>query len=313
MAQNGSSRSSGPAISLIVLGIFFLLLNFVHGISVWWTLARYWPVILILLGLGHLWDYLWRRQHPDGARSPISGIAATWIMVAVVFSILLFTSRGQKWGAFNGGELHHETQTIDLQGAKSLRAHIEMPAGQLRLRGGSSQLLQATFDFTEQEGHPHVAYNVSDGAGILEITQKDREQVHWGNNRNEWDLQLANNTPVDLGLNMGAGQGNLQLRDVNLTRLEVNLGAGQLNVDLSGDRKADLPVEIHGGVGQATIQLPKNVGVLVHAHGGIGAISTEGLRHEGGAYHNDAYGKSPVTIEMHIEGGVGEIDLRTEK
>jgi len=96
-------------------------------------------------------------------------------------------------------------------------------------------------------------------------------------------------------------------------RLEVNLGAGQLNVDLSGDRKADLPVEIHGGVGQATIQLPKNVGVLVHAHGGIGAINTGGLQHEDGAYHNDAYRKSPITIEMNIEGGVGEIDLRTEK
>src|SRR5260370_11491255 len=149
----------------------------------------------MMRGVGYLWDYLWRRQHADGARRPISVIAATWIMVAVVFSILLFTSRGQKWGAFNGGELHHETQTIDLQGAKSLRAHIEMPAGQLRLRGGSSQLLQATFDFTEQEGHPHVAYNVSDGAGILEITQKTRCQVHWAKNQTECALQLPNNHP----------------------------------------------------------------------------------------------------------------------
>ena len=111
---------------------------------------------------------------------------------------------------------------------------------------------------------------------------------------------------------MGAGQGNLNFRGVPLTRLELNLGAGQVDVDLTGDRKADLTADIEGGVGQANIRLPRNVGVIAHASGGIGSISVHGLKHEGDSYENDAYGKSPATIHLKVEGGIGEIVLTQE-
>jgi predicted membrane protein len=111
---------------------------------------------------------------------------------------------------------------------------------------------------------------------------------------------------------MGAGQGNLHFHDVPLTRLDLNLGAGQVDVDLTGDRKTDLMADIEGGVGQANIRLPKNVGVIAHASGGIGSISAHGLKHDGDSYTNEAYGKSPATIHLKVEGGIGEIVLREE-
>jgi hypothetical protein len=48
---------------------------------------------------------------------------------------------------------------------------------------------------------------------------------------------------------MGAGQGQLRLRDVSVTRLDLEIGAGQVEVDLTGDRKKDLDADIEGGVG----------------------------------------------------------------
>ncbi|HYA96899.1 MAG TPA: LiaF domain-containing protein, partial [Methylomirabilota bacterium] len=101
--------------------------------------------------------------------------------------------------------------------------------------------------------------------------------------------------------------------DVPLTRLEVNMGAGQLDLDLTGPRKENMTVVIHGGVGQARIRLPKDVGVRADAHGGIGSIDVSGLRHDGGEYVNDAYGKSPVTIDLNVQGGVGQITLEVER
>jgi hypothetical protein len=47
----------------------------------------------------------------------------------------------------------------------------------------------------------------------------------------------------------------------------------------------------------------------VNAEGGIGAVNAHGLKRDGDAYVNDAYGKSPTTIDMTIHGGVGEINL----
>jgi predicted membrane protein len=94
-----------------------------------------------------------------------------------------------------------------------------------------------------------------------------------------------------------------------LTGLEINMGAGQVTVDLRGDWKKDLDATIEGGVGQATIRLPDNVGVRVHATSGIGSISASGLEHRDDYYVNSAYGKSPVTLRLNIDKGIGTIDL----
>ena len=83
-------------------------------------------------------------------------------------------------------------------------------------------------------------------------------------------------------------------------------------VDFTGDRKTDLTADIEGGVGQANIRLPKNVGVIAHASGGIGSIDVHGLKHDGDSYTNDAYGKSPATIHLKVEGGIGQITLTQE-
>jgi hypothetical protein len=90
------------------------------------------------------------------------------------------------------------------------------------------------------------------------------------------------------------------------------MGAGQVDVDLTGDRKKDLDADIEGGVGQATVRLPSKVGVVVHASGGLGSINAHGFKHNDDEYTNDAYGKTPATIHLKVEGGVGEINLVEE-
>ena len=62
-------------------------------------------------------------------------------------------------------------------------------------------------------------------------------------------------------------------------------------------------------MGKATVRLPSDVGVRASAHGGIGAINVHGLKKDGDDYVNEAYGKSPITVTVHVAGGVGEINL----
>ena len=90
------------------------------------------------------------------------------------------------------------------------------------------------------------------------------------------------------------------------------MGAGQADVDLTGDRKVDLIADLQGGVGQVTIRLPRRVGVAVHASGGIGSVDAHGLRHDNGEYTNEAYGKTPATIRLTVQGGIGQISLIEE-
>jgi hypothetical protein len=186
-----------------------------------------------------------------------------------------------------------------------------MGAGQLTINGGSANLMEADFNYSDSYDEPRVEYNVAEGVGQLNVSQ-DSRTVHIGHSENDWSLHFSKDIPMELKIDMGAGQGNLHLRDVPLTRLDLNIGAGQVDVDLTGDRKSDLTADIEGGVGQANIRLPKNVGVIVHASGGIGSIDAHGLKHEDDTYTNDAYGKTPATIRLKVEGGIGEIVLSQE-
>ena len=301
-------RSIGGAIFLIALGLLFLFFKLRPEADPWPVVSQYWPLLLVFLGLGKLWDYLWLRRNPGAAAGPrISGASVALLLLLILFAAAVVR------GKYTGALAHdlHDVKALERQGAQSLRADIEMPAGRLRLSGGSSRLLDADFHYSANQGAPRVGYDVSSGVGELRIRQHG-ESVHFGRTENDWDLRFSNDVPLDLRLQMGAGSGDLRLRDVPLTRLSVEMGAGELRADLTGARKSDLQADIHGGVGKATIRLPRNVGVIVHASGGLGSIDAHGFKYDGGAYVNDAYGKSPVTLKLTVEGGIGQIDLELE-
>jgi hypothetical protein len=206
------------------------------------------------------------------------------------------------------GETRKESKTVAIGAAQSVRVSLNMKAGELKVGGGATQLLDADFTYNVPEWKPEVRYDVSGAVGNLEVEQPGSGSSS-GNTQNVWDLRLSNKTPMDLTANMGAGRATLTLAGLALSSLELNMGAGETTVDLAGDWKKDLSAQIHGGVGRATIRLPREVGVHVIAQGGLGAIHADGFQKQGDAYVNGQYGKSPVTLRIEVEGGVGEINL----
>jgi hypothetical protein len=304
----------GFAVVLIALGVVLLVMIRRPDFDPWRTLAHYWPLILIFIGLGSLFDHMLNRNNQQGNRT--GWISGTAIALLVLVGLFAFFARGPHPFHFSdhisgSGNVLHSTQMVEKQGAESVVTKIEMPSGQLTIDGGANQLLNAEFAYTDDMEKPSVSYTVNGTSGRLDITQHENSGIHLGGNHDDWKLKFSD-MPMELEIQMGAGQGELNLQQVDLSRLKIEIGAGEINVNLTGDRKRNLTADIQGGVGSAKIRLPKNVGVYVHAEGGIGSIDTEGLRHEGGAYVNDAYGKSPITIRMNIEGGVGNIRLIQE-
>ena len=313
MAQDGAPRHGSLVlpILLITIGGLFLYANWRPSFDPWPILTTYWPLILIFLGVGKLWDVSRRRQNPDAA--PGSSVGVTIGVLALVLVLVVLFWHGRSFSHRRGfsSSLRHDARTVDLAGAKTVRADLSIAAGQLTLRGGSSHLLDADFEYHAREGSPLVEYAVDGGKGELKISQEGGEPNIGGTN-NTWSLHFSNSVPLDLNMNMGAGEGDLRLRELDVTNLNVNMGAGRVEVDLTGDRKKDLDADIEGGVGQAVIRLPRKIGVIVNASGGIGSIDASGLKHNGDEYTNAAYGKSPVTVRLKVQGGVGQISLIQE-
>jgi len=314
MAQGDSLRRTSLVfpIVLIALGGMFLYANWRPAFDPWPILRTYWPLILIFVGLGKMWDATQRRQNPDGTRSGVS-LGATFGALAFVLVLIILFWHGRAFTRDRrySGDLQHQSRTVDRQGAKSVNVSLETSAGEFNISGGSSHLLDADFNYSGSYETPRVEYSVSNGVGHLSISQDDTT-THFGTTHNDWNLRFSNDVPLELKVEMGAGRGHLRLRDMPVTRLDMSMGAGQVDLDLTGDRKSDLVADLEGGVGQATIRLPSKVGVVVHASGGIGAVDAHGLRHDDDEYTNEAYGKTPATIRLKVEGGVGQITLIAE-
>jgi hypothetical protein len=312
MAQNERPRLVVP-ILLIVVGALFLYSNYRPSFAPWPIIRTYWPLILVFIGLGKMWDSTRRQQGSDPNAPRSSSVGSTIAILAFVLVLVVLFWRGRAFsrdGHF-ASSLHHEVRTVERQNAKSVNASVQAGAGEVNVSGGSSHLLDADFTFGDSYSNPQVDYKVDSGVGQLTVSQ-DGENTHFISSHNEWNLHFSNDVPLELKIEMGAGEGHFRLRDVPVTNFNLEMGAGRVDVDLTGDRKKDLDADIEGGVGQVTIRLPKSIGVIVHASGGIGAVSARGLKHDGDEYTNDAYGKTPATIRLKVEGGVGQISLIQE-
>ena len=206
------------------------------------------------------------------------------------------------------GPMRDEPLSIDLGNADRANIELDFGAGELNVKGGGDNLISGNFKYNSDALKPIVQSSRNGSHAVVTIKQESHHSLG-GDVKSEWNLQLNSKTLLDLALNTGAGQEELDLRDVALRSLRVQMGAGQVNLDLRGHPTRDYEVEISGGVGQATVHLPESVGIRAEAHGGIGSINVTGLEKTGDHYENSLYDKAKVNLRLKVEGGIGEIDI----
>src|SRR5579859_42925 len=315
MAENRGVRSGSIVFPmlLIAFGGLVLLSREFPNFDPWPVVGKYWPLILIFAGAGMFWDRSRRLRNPETpAAFPVGATLGTVLFLLVLLLLIWrgHTYASREWPSHSTMKSHTQ-ESIDKKDAKSVRMSVKMPAGDLAMSGGAESLLSADFSFGSSWRAPKIEYSVSNGAGDLRIDQEGGGTLVT-NSDNTWNPKVNDSIPIDLKIDIGAGRGVFRFAKVDLTKLELNIGAGQADVDLTGERAKDLEAEIQGGVGEETIRLPKDVGVVAVVHGGLGSIDTHGLKEEDGQYVNAPYGKSPTTIHLSVNGGIGSIRLQQQ-
>jgi hypothetical protein len=233
------------------------------------------------------------------------------------------------------GDLQRDSVTVGAEEAESVRVQIRMGAGELDIRPGAEELMEAEFAYNVQAWEPIVTYDVQDGVGRLIVRQPSTDRISVGRRmRYEWDLRFSDATPLDMRIEAGAGRQSIDLTGLRITRLSVTMGAGdaeinvsdnpelerldfdlgvgRVNIDMRGPWDHNADVTVQGGVGSTTLRLPNDVGVRAEVTSGLGGLDTSGLRPQDGAWVNDAYDTSEVTLFLRIRAGVGNITLEVE-
>ncbi len=226
------------------------------------------------------------------------------------------------------GEIQEEHRVVELDDNDDIRVKVRLGAGDLLIEGGATELLEADFLYNIENWQPEIEYT----ARYLVVKQPSYKNVAFSKDvRYEWNLRFNDNVPLDVSIEFGVGDAEIDLRHLAITdldikvgagevtvdapgnrtleRLELDLGAGEAKLDLRGDWSEDVDVSIQGGVGRTTVVLPQDIGVRVDVIKGIGAVHADGFRIEDGAYVNDLYEEAEVVIYLTIQAGVGEINL----
>jgi N-terminal domain of toast_rack, DUF2154/Cell wall-active antibiotics response 4TMS YvqF len=234
------------------------------------------------------------------------------LFVAAVAAVVLAVACGAAPQRVEVGELRTERRSVEVENAESVKVNLRLAVGELDVGGAAEdpRLMEADFAYNVAAWEPGVDYEVVGDSGELSVQQRGLDEgIPTRDVRNEWDLRLNDRVPVDLTVQMGGGVGNLDLDNLALAGLNLDVGAGSTRVDLSGDWGRDLSAVVRGGAGQVTVLLPSRMGARVEAGTRLGRVNAEGLRKEGDAYVNDAYGDSDATLKVEVTGGVGQINL----
>jgi hypothetical protein len=197
--------------------------------------------------------------------------------------------------------------TMQPAGEASLSARVDMGAGTLSISGAPDSIFDIDVQYTEDKWLPLYAYTVTGTRGHLELIQGSNVSIQSGE-VNAWNVTFGQEAPLALDARLGAGDLVIDLSDVPITSLYAETDAGDMYIDLRGSYLVDVTAEIHAGVGDIELYLPSDVGAIVHVVDDTD-VAAYNLMANGTTFSNSAYGQSPVTVEVTISSGVGDVSL----
>ena len=322
------SGGSGISFALILIGIgAVFLLNNMGLISISWAqAARFWPLLLIIIGLDII----------VGRRSALGGALVGLATVGAIAGVIWF-SQGPNAPTVSGntitGKIH-----VPLEGAKRLKVVVDI--GDLPLT------LDAETDEKEVMVHgeyksnswsePQVDYEMDGDLGTVTIKQPRASGMPFDFTEERYlHLHLPEGIPTELEVNSDLGQTTVDLTGLEITNLDVEAGSGQLNVTLPQQAemdnlrvKADLgqvnviapdgaelttrSFDVNSGSGQLNVTLPES-GSLgeVHIEGDLGQVTVSAQ--SGGHVEMEKFtvksGSGQLTVELPPDSDLGEVDI----
>jgi len=289
---------------LIAIGLVALASNYgaVEPLSVV-TILALWPVLLILLGI----DIAFARRWP---------VPTLILEVAVIGGALLLAAtqpsalRLATFSFSNSSDCTNASAAASVArgSLQSLRLTINGGAARYHLTGGGTAAVTASADGTELCVRDSRSNDPSGATrGDVRLSQSGGRF----STNTDVAVQVANDLPLSLVVNAGAGEFVFDLGDVRTTDARLNVGASSTTIVLPRPTN-DVPVRIEGGASNVVIRDPGRGRGTGHRHRRSVSSSSINPRatKSGNIIETAGYAVAKDRVTVSVNGGVTSVSVR---
>ncbi len=307
-----SSRAFWGTLFLII-GVLGLLNNFFAVHVDWSTLWKFWPLILVLLGL---------TAFMKDSRYRWVIISAIGVIVGVVvFSVI------QRGCSNIDHIIHHEIGYLDddHEGAYNI---IEQQFSE----DFDSLARKAVFEFSagagsfmiEDSTSAYLSAEIKSGMGAYSLDREQHEgidyfnlrmknkTVRWkgGHFRNRVKLNFSTVPVWDFRFEIGAASVDFDLSPYLVNEIDIDAGAASMDITL-GDRSDTTFINIDTGASSLVLRVPRSSGCEIRGNSALSSRNYHGFdKTEGGVHRTDNFDSSAKIIFMDIESGLSSITVK---
>ncbi len=291
----------GPLI-LITIGVLFLLANMGMLPFTFWEIAvRFWPLLLILVGLDII----------IGRRSTLGGLVILVLWIALIGGLIWLASP-QGAGFLPGAAAVSEPLSQPLGDIRSASVTLNVGMADTVLKSlGSDSVDLMNGTVRHPEGTRVVrTYQVVGEEGRLTLYEEGFNFFLTTTGFGRWDIGLNPAVPLVLTVNGGVGRSALDLSGLRVTSLSVHAGVG--SIDVAAPNAGFVTIRLSGGVGPARVVIPPGMPARIRVHAGLGGISVDQSRFPrfGEVYQSADFASATDKIDVEIDGGVGGISIQ---
>lgn len=284
---------------IIAVGIVFLLSNYGYlTVNVWEVVVRLWPLLLIAIGFDVF----------VGRRSFWASLVGLIVILAIFAGALWAFGTGIARGQVVTGQQF--SQPVGSASHASIK--IEPGAGSLHLvsLGTSDNLLAGTIETNKGQS---VVKDFSQSGNEASLTLRTNGANFYylptGPGQWNWDLGLNPEIPMNLVINLGAGNANMDLKDLNMDSINVDMGVGNATLVLPATGQYN--ARVNGAIGKLEIEIPQGLGVQIKTDTGLANVNLPAnLQEQNGIYTSSDYSSSDNRVDLTLDMAIGNITVR---
>lgn len=302
-----SRREPRASFAPFVWGGIFLfcgivLLLQVSGVlpwSLWGSLWRFWPVIIIVAGLSFI--------IPRGK---------AWLMALIVLAVVgagIGIVLAENRPGLSGDVIHAESYTVPVDGIRQAEVTIDFSAGDIvigEIPGtGSPNLIEASPEVRNQRSTMEGAFSKTGDTGILSL--KAVNQQFWGESGIHWELDFTRELPLDLTVKCDAGRVNMDLQRLLVDRLRLDINASSGEMALPAFNGTAM-VDVHADVSNLDITVPTGVAARIQADSSVSILQVDQRRfpRQGNYFVSPDFDSASSRVILNIVCDVGRITVK---